>query len=326
MQMHPPEPIVVGFVNNMPDAALRNTERQFLELLLAAPQGPRVRLRRFYIPSVPRTDELRGWLERHYESTDALTDEPLDGLIVTGAEPKAPELTGEPYWQSLGRLIDWAEDNTTSTIWSCLAAHAAVLHLDGIRRFRLGKKLSGVFASQPVSHHPLMAGMPAEWEFPHSRYNGLPADELARAGYMHLSHSPEAGVDVFMRQNASLFLFLHGHPEYDPDSLFREYRRDVSRFLSREREEYPEPPRNYFEGHIEVALAAYRERAFQERTPDILPALPARMGRDLMAQPWRGAASGLFANWLDYLAARKVAETPIHLMIGTQARAISGRA
>lgn len=323
--MPPPEPIVVGFVNNMPDAALRNTERQFLELLLAAPLGARVRLRRFYIPSVPRSEEVRGWLERHYESADTLRDEPLDGLIVTGAEPKAAELTDEPYWRSLCRLIDWADDNTTSTIWSCLAAHAAVFHLDGIRRFRLGRKLSGVFASQPASHHPLMSGMPAEWAFPHSRYNGLPAEELARAGYTHLSQSAEAGVDVFMRQNSSLFLFLHGHPEYDPDSLFREYRRDVSRFLSWEREEYPEPPRHYFEYHIESALAAYRERAFRERTAEILPALPAHMGRDLMAHPWRGAALGLFANWLDHLGARKVAESPIHLIMNPQAQAVSGR-
>ena len=45
----------------------------------------------------------------------------------------------------MSKLVDWAKDHTASTIWSCLAAHAAVLHSDGIERRALEHKLFGVF-------------------------------------------------------------------------------------------------------------------------------------------------------------------------------------
>ena len=61
-------------------------------------------------------------------------DTRLDGLIVTGTEPKSKNLDDEPYWAALPQVIDWAREHTHSTIWSCLAAHAAVLHTDGIER------------------------------------------------------------------------------------------------------------------------------------------------------------------------------------------------
>ncbi len=69
----------------------------------------------------------------------------IDGLIVTGAEPIAATLPEEPFWNDLTAIIDWAEANTRSAIWSCLAAHAAVLHLDGIERQRLDAKCSGIY-------------------------------------------------------------------------------------------------------------------------------------------------------------------------------------
>ncbi len=60
----------------------------------------------------------------------------LDGLIVTGTEPRAPSLSRRAV---LGLALDaarrlGARTTRVSTVWSCLAAHAAVLHLDGIGR------------------------------------------------------------------------------------------------------------------------------------------------------------------------------------------------
>src|SRR5438067_8140294 len=37
---------------------------------------------------------------------------------------------------SLTRVLEWAEDHTHSTVLSCLAAHAGILHLDGIENAR----------------------------------------------------------------------------------------------------------------------------------------------------------------------------------------------
>src|SRR5690348_2860137 len=69
-----------------------------------------------------------------YRPIGELWNSRLDGLIVTGTEPRSENMKDEPYWGTLGAVIDWAHHNTASTIWSCLAAHAAVLQTDGIER------------------------------------------------------------------------------------------------------------------------------------------------------------------------------------------------
>ena len=102
-----------------------------------------VPLRHFSLPELPRAEAAQSHINQNYEDLSELWASRLDGLIVTGTEPRAAALTDEPYWRTLTKLIDWAEDHTISTVWSCLAAHAAVLHLDGIERRRLPRKLSG---------------------------------------------------------------------------------------------------------------------------------------------------------------------------------------
>src|SRR6185436_1684888 len=106
---------------------------------------------------------------RAYSNVDDLWDRRHDGLIVTGTEPQADDLTDEPYWGSLTRLLEWAERSTYSTILSCLAAHAGILHIDGIARRPLGDKQFGVFACVRVCDHPLTAAAPHTLQMPHSR-------------------------------------------------------------------------------------------------------------------------------------------------------------
>lgn len=126
--------IHIGLVNNMPDGALEATERQFRTLLDSAANGIQVRLSLFALPDVPRTEAGRLRISRLYSGIENLWDSHLDGLIVTGAEPQAPNLKDEPYWESLTKVLEWAEHNTHSTVLSCLAAHAALQHVDGIAR------------------------------------------------------------------------------------------------------------------------------------------------------------------------------------------------
>jgi homoserine O-succinyltransferase/O-acetyltransferase len=298
------DPIVVGLVNNMSDAALRTTEQQFRALLSAPLSGLRVCLRPFFMPEIPRSDTVRLHFMQHYEPIDALWESQVDGLIVTGAEPRAEVLTDEPYWDSLTKLVDWAEDHTVSTIWSCLAAHATVHHLDGIDRRLLEKKLSGVYKCRKVADHPILAGIPPQWDVPHSRYNGLPEELLASMGYRVLSTSTKTGADVFVRERGSLFVFLHGHPEYRVDALFREYRRDVIRFLSSEQESYPDLPEGYFDENTAQLLATFRQRAIQQRSMDLIMDLPAHgAANERLPHAWRNVAVRFFANWLSYLGA-----------------------
>ena len=136
----------IGLVNNMPDAAMAATERQFVDLLAAASGGFDVRLHLYALGEVPRSPEARAALARNYRDARHIRTTRLDALIITGAEPVARELALEPYWRSLTELIDWADSQTFSTILSCLAAHAGVQHLDGIARQPLSTKCSGIYA------------------------------------------------------------------------------------------------------------------------------------------------------------------------------------
>src|SRR5437868_11117171 len=108
----------------MPDAALAATERQFITLLDSASDGVVIRLSLYALPDVLRSDSGRRHIDSFYLGIEDLWDRHLDGLIVTGTEPRASNLMDEPYWRSLTRVIEWAEHNTQSTVWSCLAAHA----------------------------------------------------------------------------------------------------------------------------------------------------------------------------------------------------------
>jgi len=298
------EPIVVGLVNNMPDAALRTTEWQVRDLLSRAAGRFEVTLRVFSLPEVPRTEAGRQHIAQHHEPIEALWKGGVAGLIVTGTEPKAPVLEDEPYWPALAQLIDWAEDHTVSTIWSCLASHAAAWRLDRIERLPVGKKMFGVFDCDKAADHPLVVG-PARWRVPHSRLNTVSEETLAQAGYRVLSRSPEAGVDMFVRERNSLFVFLQGHPEYDATALFGEYRRDVRRFLASESECYPELPHGYFSEQAVAILRAFRERALARRDAALLEEFPAAEIGPLLTAPWRGAAERLYANWLSYLHGRR---------------------
>jgi homoserine O-succinyltransferase/O-acetyltransferase len=297
--------LVIGLVNNMPDAALPATERQFRELLAAAAGDIPVHLRLFALPDLPRSPAGRAHVERHYDDIGELWGSRLDGLFVTGTEPRAASLADEPYWDSLTRLVDWADGHVGSAIWSCLAAHLTVRHLDGIARRPMSRKLVGLFECAQAGEHEILSGVPARWHVPHSRHNGLPAAALRSCGYRLLSWSEAAGADMFAAERDSLFLFLQGHPEYDPLALYREYRRDAARFFAGERQTYPEMPRGYFDADAETAFAAFRERAVTARDPGLLAAFPA-IAEATLRHSWREPALRLYANWLAYLARHQV--------------------
>ena len=297
--------VTVGLVNNMPDAAFEATERQFADLIRQAAPSRIVLLKLFTIPEVPRGEAILRASAAKYRDIAALWDTPLDGLIVTGTEPRAKSLKDEPYWNSLSALVDWARDHTASTIWSCLAAHGAVLHSDGIARRPLPQKQFGVFDCRLATPHPMTQHFPVPLWVPHSRYNDLPEEALREAGYKILTRSATAGVDAFARQDGSFFLYFQGHPEYDADTLFREYRRDVTRFLNGERETYPGLPQNYFD-EVATALAeSFQERAIADRRGDLATDFPNEALEAGLRNSWRPAALGVYEKWVEFLSARK---------------------
>ena len=292
--------LTIGLINNMPDPALQATERQFMRLLTAAAGNNRIRFHCFSLPSVIRSESAKWRVDRKYTDIADLDRLHIDGLIVTGAEPNAATLPEEPFWQDLTDIIDWAKTNTRSTIWSCLAAHAAVLHLDGIERQRLEAKCSGIYDCFAVADHWLTNGLPSPLGISHSRLNELRAADLTARDYQLLTVSPEGGVDIFAKQLRSQFIFFQGHPEYDPLSLEREYLRDISRFLAGERDTYPAVPAGYFDSETEARLADFERRARVERRPALSTELPDRtLRQDSATAP---AATALLRNWLNHLS------------------------
>jgi homoserine O-succinyltransferase len=298
--------MTIGLVNNMPHAAFTATERQFISLLESASGDIPVHLSFYSLPGIPRPDPGADNAGSVYSSVEALWDTSLDGLIVTGKEPITPSLKDEPCWRSFTQLLDWARDNTYSTVWSCLAAHAAVLYLDGVERRKSEEKNFGVFDCSRVSDHLLTDELPSRLRVPHSRWNGISEDELTSRGYSILTRTEGSGVDSFVKEENSLFVFFQGHPEYDSDTLLREYRRDIGRYLRHEVNSYPLLPRGYFDGGTESVLTALQEQAMSSRSEELLTRVGTVLESARVENTWCRTAAHLYRNWLTYMSARKI--------------------
>jgi homoserine O-succinyltransferase len=299
------EALVIGLVNNMPDSALEGTEQQFTRLLGAAAARRRVRLRFSFLPEVPRGAEARAWIDARYWTLPELLQGPLDALIVTGTEPRSPSLREEPYWNRLAQLLEFAERSTISSIWSCLAAHAAALHLDGVERVRFSQKLCGVYAHSISGDHPLTSGLSSPLLTPHSRWNTLPIERLREAGYTLLAQSSVTGADLFVKSGRSLRVFMQGHPEYEERTLLKEYQRDVGRFINGVQPVYPTMPVGYFSAEGEQALLGFEREVRAGRIENPLEAFPFKAVSGSLSEGWRGGAARVYENWLDLVASRK---------------------
>jgi homoserine O-succinyltransferase len=298
------EPIRIGLINNMPDSALEDTEMQFMELLDRASGSIPVRVSLYSLAQVPRGERAQQHLDRFYCGVDQLWNSGVDSVIITGTEPRQADLCQEPYWTALTEVFDWAAGNTISTVLSCLAAHAGVLHSDGIRRQPLGGKLFGVFESNSVDHL-LTRNAPQPLRFPHSRWNEVREDSLAACGYSILTKSAEAGADLFVkRKRKSLFVHFQGHPEYSTQTLLKEYRRDVRRFLRRERETYPAMPRGYFEAPATTIFNEFQARALADPREEQMASFPATPSADSAENTWSSTARTVYSNWLQYIKSR----------------------
>lgn len=304
-------PLHVALINNMPDAALEDTEAQFFALLEAAAVDIPVHVQLYFLPDVPRGERVQEHLRNFYLPVEDLWNRQLDGAIITGTEPRQRNLRDEPYWQTLAATFDWAEEHTTSTVLSCLAAHASVLHSDGIERNPLPDKQFGVFDYQRSGEHQLTAGLPKIVRFPHSRWNEVRSHELAAHGYQVLDRSENAGVNLFVKQKArSLFVHFQGHPEYASRTLLKEYRRDIRRFLKQERPTYPTLPHGYFDETAAQLLAAFRKNAESQPNDEIFSAFPESQVVHTLQNTWHASAAHLYRNWLQLLLSKQAAQTP----------------
>jgi homoserine O-succinyltransferase len=305
----------IALINNMPDAALEDTEMQFVELLDAAASDTPVSLKLYSLPNLPRSDAGLQHLSNFYFGVQDLLNRRFDGVIMTGTEPRRPDLRDEPYWPALTDVLDWAEHSTASTVLSCLAAHAGVLHSDGIARHRLCDKQFGVFEFKKISDHALTDDIGDSMQTPHSRWNEVRADELTSCGYEVLTQSADAGVDLFVKKKKdSLFLHFQGHPEYGARTLLKEYRRDIKRFLRRERETYPTMPHGYFDSVASKLLSDFKEQVISNPREELMTGFPEAAVVDAVRGTWQSMAATVYRNWLQYLMSKKADAAAISAM------------
>ena len=257
-------PLKVLILNLMPKKI--ETENQFLRLLSNSPLQIDIQLLR--IDSRESKNTPAEHLNNFYCDFEDIQNENFDGLIVTGAPLGLVDFCDVAYWPQIERVIDWAKNHVTSTLFVCWAVQAALNILYGIPKMTREVKLSGVYPHQTLQRHALLTrGFDESFLAPHSRYADFPTEVIRQYTDLDiLAESEHAGAYLFASRDKRL-AFVTGHPEYDTMTLAGEYCRDNEAGLD------PAVPLNYF--------------------PDDNPALTPKA-------TWRSHGHLLFSNWLNY--------------------------
>ncbi|MCI4239189.1 homoserine O-succinyltransferase [Dickeya dianthicola] len=257
-------PLKVLVLNLMPKKI--ETENQFLRLLSNSPLQVDIQLLR--IDSRESKNTPTEHLNNFYCDFEDIEHENFDGLIVTGAPLGLVDFCDVVYWPQIERVVNWAKEHVTSTLFVCWAVQAALNVLYGIPKLTRDVKLSGVYSHHTLQPHaPLTRGFDETFLAPHSRYADFPSDVIREHTDLDiLVESEEAGAYLFASKDKRL-AFVTGHPEYDALTLSSEYFRDCEAGLS------PVIPVNYFPGDN------------PQKTP---------------RATWRSHGHLLFSNWLNY--------------------------
>ncbi len=257
-------PLQVVILNIMP--IKQDAELQILRLLSNSPLQVDVTL--LNVKSHVSLNTSASHLNKFYQTIDDIRHSKFDGMIITGAPVEDMDFEAVDYWEEICSIMDWAENNVTSTLHICWAAQAGFYHYYGIDKRHLPKKLSGIYEHR-VYHRkvPLIRNFDDYFLAPHSRHTETPAQEIAKCRELTvLAESPEAGVFLAIAQEGKK-IFVNGHPEYDRYTLHNEYLRDQSKGMD------PDIPYNYYPGD----------------DPKSRPMLQ-----------WRSHSNNLYCNWLNY--------------------------
>lgn len=290
----------VGLLNMMPDAALSATEQQFMRLMSASSVSAKIFVYPFSIQELNRSVAAKDHIHQHYFEFASLMEKGLHALIITGANVINPSLDQEPIWKPLITIADWAKKNVASTLCSCLASHALVKHHYQIDRQPLPIKRWGVY-EHSVRHpdHPLMNNVSATFHAPHSRWNTVTRAQLEQAGLTVLAESKKVGVHLAVSADQFRIVYTQGHPEYDANSLLKEYKREVFRFLSGELENAPPYPENYLPDEAKEIADAYLVKATEAiKNGSTAPEFPEASMTQHVTNSWYDVGRSIVGNWL----------------------------
>lgn len=257
-------PLNVLILNLMPTKIV--TETQILRKLSNTPLQIQVELLRTssYISQHTDSDHL----ESFYTTFDRIRDKKYDGMIITGAPVENLEFDQVDYWAELCEIMEWSKTHTHSTLHICWGAQAGLYYHFGIEKRSLPQKLFGVYEHTVLKpSSPLFRGFDDVFYAPNSRYTEVWKSDILKVADLELiAESHEAGVFAVKSQDSRQF-FILGHPEYDPDTLAREYWRDVDKGL-------------------DIAVPAHYFPGDDPKKPPVVR--------------WRSAGQLLYTNWLNY--------------------------
>ncbi|MCL2107309.1 MAG: homoserine O-succinyltransferase [Oscillospiraceae bacterium] len=257
-------PLRIVILNLMPTKI--ETETQLLRMLSNSPIQVDIDLMHMVTHHSKNTS--REHLLEFYQRFEDIRGQKYDGMIITGAPVEHLPFEEVDYWPELCEIMEWSTKHVYSTFYICWGAQAGLYFHHGIPKYPLKEKLSGVYSHRLLDPmHPLVRGMDDEFFVPVSRYTEVRREDIYRSKDLQiLTYSDQSGVHLVSDLDCRRF-YATGHSEYDRETLAREYFRDVNKGLE------VAVPYNYF--------------------PDDDPNRTPRLR-------WRGAASLIFMNWLNY--------------------------
>ncbi|MCW8931883.1 MAG: homoserine O-succinyltransferase [Gammaproteobacteria bacterium] len=298
----------IGLLNMMPDAALSATERQFFRLIGESNPIAQFYVHPFTLDEIPRSDKARDYLSQYYESFEDIKKMGLDALIITGANVSGSELSNQSFWKPLIEVFDWAWNNVTSTLCSCLATHAVMEFRYGQKRILQDKKTWGVFAHHLVAtksnkkhskQHPLIKDINTRFDVPHSRWNVVTSEQFKHKNLKILVESDDEMVHLATSPDGFRHVLFQGHPEYDPISLLKEYKREVMLYQQGQLEQYPPFPEHYLGVFEKAILSEYAFRCDEARQQgNELPEFPEALVSQNIDITWHDTAVEVVGNWM----------------------------
>jgi len=213
-----------------------------------------------------------------YKDFDELSKQKFDGMIITGAPIETMDYEDVQYWAEITKIFDWARTHVTSTMYLCWGAMAALYHFYDIPKYSLSKKMFGIFGQYPLEPTlPIFRGFDDLFNMPQSRHTEVHRDDIEKVDDLKIiAESPDSGVSMVMARGGREF-FITGHLEYAPDTLDKEYKRDLGT-----------------RDDIELPFNYYRDN-----NPDNDPLVT-----------WRAHANLLYSNWINYYVYQ---ETPYNI-------------
>ncbi len=267
-------PLRLALLNLMPTKIV--TETQLLRKLSNTPLQIEVDLIRIDTHVSKNTPEDH--MSAFYKDFEEVKPFRYDGMIITGAPIEQLDFSEVTYWDKLCGIMDWTLTNVFSTLYICWGAQAGMYYLHSVPKVPLEKKLSGVFMhTVQKPNEPLFRGFDDRFTIPHSRYTSVNVEDILACPTLELmAISDEAGVFACMSTDRRQ-IFIMGHPEYDVDTLDKEYKRDLQAGIN------PALPAHYYPGD----------------DPSLAP-----------HSTWRAHGELLYTNWLNYYVYQ---ETPYDL-------------